>query len=42
MFLAAIDILGPVAGVGVLVVEKASNAELLGGCAVPAGPVPGA
>ncbi len=42
MFLASLDVLRPVTGVRVLVVQKASDAELLGGRAVPAGPVPGA
>ena len=42
VLLAADYVLGPVAGVGVLVVEEAADAELLGGGAVPAGPVPGA
>jgi len=39
MLLAAGYILGPVAGVGLLVVKEPANAELLGCCAVPAGPV---
>ena len=39
MFLAASNILRPVAGVGLLVVEQSTNAELLGGRSVPAGPV---
>jgi len=39
MFLAASNILRPVAGVSLLVVEQSTNAELLGGCSVPAGPV---
>lgn len=42
MFLAAINILRPVAGVGVLIVEQTSNAELFRGGSIPAGPVPGA
>ena len=42
MLLAAVDVVGPVAGVGVLVVQQAADAELLGGRAVPARPVPGA
>lgn len=42
MFLAATDVLGPVAGVGLLVVEEAADAVLLRGGAVPARPVPGA
>jgi len=39
MFLAAFDLVGPGAVVGLLVVEQASVAGLLGGRAVPAGPV---
>jgi hypothetical protein len=39
MLLAARHILGPVAGVGLLVVKEPADAELLGCCAVPAGPV---
>jgi len=39
MFLAARHILGPVAGMGLLVVKESSNAELLCCCPVPAGPV---
>jgi len=39
MFLAAGNILRPVAGVSLLVVEQAADAELLGGGSVPAGPV---
>ena len=39
MFLAAGNILRPVAGVSLLVVEQSTNAELLGGRSVPAGPV---
>ena len=39
MFLAASNILRPVAGVSLLVVEQSTNAELLGGRSVPAGPV---
>ena len=42
MFLAAGHVLGPVTGVGLLVVEEASDAELLSGCPIPAGPVAGA
>lgn len=42
MFLATLDVLGPVAGVRVLVVQESANAQLLGGRTVPAGPVPGA
>ena len=42
MFLAAGHVLGPVTGVGLLVVEEASDAELLSGCPVPASPVTGA
>ena len=40
MFLATVDVVGPVAGVGVFVVEETTNAELLRGSSVPAGPVP--
>lgn len=40
MFLAALDILRPVAGSRPLVVQKSSDAELLGGRSVPASPVP--
>ena len=39
MLLAAGHILGPVAGVGLLVVEQPADTELLRGGAVPAGPV---
>ena len=39
MFLAAGNILRPVAGVSLLVVEQSTNTELLGGGPVPAGPV---
>ena len=42
MFLAASNILRPVAGVSLLVVEQSTNAELLCGGSVPAGPVAGA
>lgn len=42
MLLASFDVLGPVAGPCALVVEQAAYAQLLGGGAVPAGPVPGA
>ena len=42
MFLASGDVLWPVAGVCLLVVEEAADAELLGGGAVPASPVAGA
>jgi hypothetical protein len=42
VLLAAGHILGPVAGVGLLVVEEAAYAELLGRRPVPAGPVAGA
>ena len=42
MLLAPAYILRPVAGVRLLVVEQASDAELLGGRSVPACPVPGA
>ena len=39
MFLAASNILRPVTGVSLLVVEQSTNAELLRGGSVPAGPV---
>ena len=42
MFLASGDVLWPVAGVCLLVVKEAADAELLGGGPVPAGPVAGA
>lgn len=42
MFLTAVYVFRPVAGVSVLVVEKAAYAQLLRGGPVPAGPVPGA
>ena len=42
MLLAAGHVLGPVAGVGLLVVEEAADAKLLRGRPVPAGPVAGA
>lgn len=42
MLLTSLDVLGPVAGPGPFVVEQTAYAELLGGGAVPAGPVPGA
>ena len=42
MFLASGDVLWPVAGVCLLVVEEAADAELLGRGPVPAGPVAGA
>ena len=42
VFLAAAHVLGPVAGVGLLVVQQAADAVLLRGRAGPAGPVPGA
>lgn len=40
MLLASLDVLGPVARVSVLVVQQSADAQLLGGCAVPARPVP--
>lgn len=40
MFLASLDVLGPVARPGPLVVEQTAYAQLLGSGAVPAGPVP--
>jgi len=42
MFLTSLDVLGPVAGPGPLVVKQTAYAELFSGGAVPAGPVPGA
>lgn len=42
MLLASLDVLRPVAGPRPLVVEQSAYAQLLGGGAVPAGPVPGA
>jgi hypothetical protein len=42
MFLATCDVLRPVAGMCLFIVKKAADAELLGGGAVPACPVPGA
>ena len=42
MFLASGNVLWPVAGVCLLVVEEAADAELLSGRPVPAGPVAGA
>lgn len=42
MLLTSLDVFGPVAGPGSLVVEQATYAELFSGGAVPAGPVPGA
>ena len=42
MFLTSGNILRPVASVSFLIVEKSTDAELLSGCSVPAGPVPGA
>lgn len=42
VLLAALHVLGPVTGVGLFVVEQTADTELLGGRAVPAGPVAGA
>ncbi len=42
MLLATSNILWPVTGVGLLVVQQATNTELFSGCSVPARPVPGA
>lgn len=42
MFLASYNVLRPITSVCLFVVEKSTNAELFGGSAVPAGPVPGA
>lgn len=40
MFLATFDVLGPVARVRVLIVEQPADAQLFGGRAVPARPIP--
>ena len=40
MFLTPIDILGPVTGVGVLIVQQTTDAQLFSGGSIPAGPVP--
>lgn len=42
VLLTSLDVLGPIAGPGPFVVEQTAYAELLGGGAVPAGPVPSA
>lgn len=42
MLLTSLDVFGPVARSGSLVVKQTTYAELLGGGAVPAGPIPGA
>lgn len=42
MLLTSLDVFRPVAGSGSLVVKQTAYAELLGGGAVPASPVPGA
>jgi len=42
MLLASLDVLGPVAGPSPFIIEQTTYAELLGGGAVPASPVPGA
>jgi hypothetical protein len=42
VLLAALDIVWPVARVSLLAVKKTSDAKLLGGGSVPAGPVAGA
>lgn len=42
MLLTTVNVLRPVTRVGVLIVQKPSDAKLLRGGAVPAGPVPGA
>lgn len=39
MFLATLDVLGPVARVRFLVVQQSADAQLFGGGAVPASPV---
>lgn len=39
MFLATLDVLGPIARVHVFVVQQSADAKLFGGCAVPASPV---
>lgn len=40
MFLTSLDVLGPVAGVSFFVVKQPADAQLFGGRAVPASPVP--
>lgn len=40
MFLASLDVLGPVARVSFLVVQQSADAQLFSGSAVPASPVP--
>jgi len=40
VFLASLDVLGPVAGVSFFVVQQPADAQLFGGRAVPASPVP--
>ena len=42
MFLAAGNVLRPVTGVSLLVVEQSTDTELLSGGPIPAGPVAGA
>lgn len=42
VLLTSLDVLGPVAGPGSFVVKQSAYAELFGGGAVPASPVPGA
>ena len=42
VFLTSANILGPIAGMGFLVVEEPADAELLGGGPVPTSPVSGA
>lgn len=40
MFLASLDVLGPIARVGLVMVQQPTDAKLFGRGAVPAGPVP--
>lgn len=42
VFLTAVNILWPIAGVSVLIVQKTTNAELLRSSSVPACPIAGA
>ena len=42
MLLTSCYVLGPIAGMGLLVVEESTDTELLRGRSVPAGPVAGA
>jgi hypothetical protein len=42
VLLTPVNILGPVAAVGILVVQQTANAQLFGGRSVPTGPISGA